>query len=139
MRLHPKTERGTELAYAQAVVAAGSKSNTTYADVPGLSISFVARNRPVMLELEHPFLQVGNAGAYADLAITTDTNTVLAAAPYYAAAAAAWGAVSTSVRLGTLTPGTTYTYKVRSKVSAGAYGLGSVSFAFPTFLRAVEL
>jgi hypothetical protein len=129
---------GVELGYASALVPSGARSNTAYADIAGLTITFVARERPVALKFFHPFHQVGNAGAFGDIAITDAAGTVLGGAAYFASTAAAWGSVVAETRV-VLTPGTSYTYKLRSRVSAGNYGLGSAAYALNSYIQAVEV
>jgi hypothetical protein len=138
-KLQAQAGAGIELGYASAVVPSGARSNTAYADIAGLTITFTARERPVVIKCVHPFFQVGNAGAFGDIAITDAAGTVLGGAAYYAAAAAAWGSVVAEARVSGLTPGSSYTYKLRSRVSAGNYGLGSAAYALNSYIQAVEV
>jgi hypothetical protein len=138
-RLQAAGGQGIELGYASALVPAGARSNTAYADIAGLTITFTARERPVALKFFHPFLQVGNAGAFGDIAITDAAGTVLGGAAYFASTAAAWGSLIAETRVSGLTPGTSYTYKLRSRVSAGNYGLGSAAYALNSYIQAVEI
>jgi hypothetical protein len=138
MRFAITPARGLELARATALVPSGARSNTAYADITGLTLSFVGRERPVALRFRHPFFQVGNAGAFGDIAICDSVDTVLAAGPMYAAAAAAWDMV-TGEAIVDVVAGTSYTFKLRSRVSAGSYGLGSAAFAFNTVFQAIEV
>jgi hypothetical protein len=129
---------GIELGYASALVPSGARSNTAYADITGLTITFTARDRPVVVKFYHPFFQVGNAGAFGDIAITDAAGTVVGGAAYMAPAAAAWGFVASEARL-SLVSGTSYTYKLRSRISAGTYGLGSAAYAINSYIQAVEV
>lgn len=126
---------------AHAQITADQATITTATDVTGLSVTFTAGSRPVWLEFwAAQWLQFTTSGDAAFIITDTVPNE--------------WGRMSSTktsgqhggpvlvrVRLVTLTPGTTYTFKARASASAGSLTLKAGpenSVNGPAYLRAYE-
>lgn len=110
---------------------------TVEADVTGLSITFVAGTKPVWLEAMANVEQLGGAAGLAVLIITDGSNAVQAKHPVNLASTA-FENLNPKRRL-TLTPGTSYTFKVRATTSAGTLSIFGAATNTPAFIRAVEV
>jgi len=107
---------GNELGHAQ-ITTSGAAQGPAAADVPGLSVTFVAGERPVEVELDGQFL-IANAGIYATAQLMLGT-TVIATVQTVTAAGSQPVNLRRCVRLSTLTAGSTYTVKVQVGVFSG--------------------
>ena len=127
---------GNEL--GSATLAAGTAPTTTSGaavDVPGLSVTFVAGERPVELRFMG---DVNNSGVNVTVVyFTLADNVVIQSSGYKPFAAANPQTIYAMARRSGLTAGTTYTAKVRFAVGAGT---GTVGSAFtPTTFQVVTL
>lgn len=107
---------GSELGYAQ-ITAVTAAISTPAADIPGLSVTFVAGERPAMVTFEGMFLASTTATyAYLTLVLTAAITGQLLRRT---TVAGEYLSLTRSARLTGLTPGTSYTVKARINVDAG--------------------
>lgn len=129
-----------ELAYAAKT--ANQAVTTSVADVTGLSVTFTAGTRPIMLRLFYqPVLFIGLPGEGVSFQITDSSNTVQQSGGPTAGPLKS-GVVFTcsgmlECRLGSLTNGVSYTYKVRMVGTAAGTLIGAATSS--NFLQAVEV
>lgn len=107
---------GNELGYAQ-IAAATAAIGTTTTDVPGLSVTFVAGERPVEVKTEGMFL-ANTTATYAYLTLVL-TSSVVGQLLRRANVAGEYLSLTRSARISGLTAGTSYTVKVQVNVDAG--------------------
>jgi len=129
-----------ELAYAEKT--ANQTITTSTADITGLSVTFTAGTRPIMLRFFHnTCLFIGTPGESVSFLIT-DSSNVVQGSGGCTAGHLKGGVVFTDsgrveVRLGSLTNGVSYTYKVRMLGTAA--GTLVVAATSKSFLQAVEV
>jgi hypothetical protein len=128
--------QGIELGYAD-ITANSSSIGTSDTDVTGLTITFTAPSRPVMLEARvSGAQQVGSTG-FPQVKLCDSSNTVLDTQGVGSYTAGAFtGALAPRVRLASLTAGTSYTFKVRAATTAGTM-VCDASSTQKGFIRAV--
>lgn len=132
----------SEKAYAQ--IASPTAIGTSIADVTGLSVTFTAGPRPIMLRVYLP--QGFFSGAAKPIAIRADitnsggttfgSGTSQTTIPDAGVAFTNSGIVA-EIRLGSLTDGVAYTFKVRAFATLA--GLILASSTTPAFLQALEI
>lgn len=129
-----------EMAYAQ--ITSNATIGTSVADVSGLTVTFTAGTRPIMLELYVPQLFSTTAGSTVSWLITDSSNNQKGSGGQVCASASVFGsyfaaAAVVKTRLGSLTSGTSYTFKVRANGTVShTAGVGSTS---PAYLQALEV
>lgn len=133
--------RSQPRALAYAEITSDVASISTAADVPGLSVTFTAGARPIWIEVWAA--QWIQATAQGDGAfILTDTvPTEYARTSATVATNAHMGPIAIKKRLSALTPGTSYTFKLRASASAGSLTIkagGTPGTNGPAFIRAYE-
>ena len=111
---------GNELAYAQ-ITAEFASSTASAVDVPGLSVSWVAGERPVYLEFSG-LMRCGSSTPLAWARMILGASTLVGVAGTTATGNAS---VHRAVRLTGLTPGTSYTAKLRLDLPGGTTGVSS--------------
>lgn len=128
---------GVELAYAES--AAGfSTTSTTPVDVTGVTITFTARVRPVMVLAGDGWTKNNTALANTTVAIyRVDTAANVAVGLITSATANAAQAWTLRRRL-VLTAGTEYTFKLQANASAGTSVLNNISQG-ATWIQAIEV
>jgi hypothetical protein len=131
------------LAYAQ-ITANQTGIGLSATDSTGLSITFTPGSRPVWVEFQAVSL-IQNTSTGQPILFVTDSsnNEVIRAVVPSLVAGASTGPVSAKRRLTILTPGTSYTFKVRGQTTAGTFDLRANVDAIPTvngpaYLRAYE-
>lgn len=120
------------LAHAQ-ITANQTAIGTSATDITGLSVTFTATSRPIWVEFYAVSL-IQNASTGQPLVFVTDSsnNEVARAVVPSLAAGASTGPVLARRRLTSLTPGTSYTFKVRGQTTAGTFDLRANTDAIPT-------
>jgi hypothetical protein len=130
----------TQLQYVERITNDTGFSNTTYADVTGLSITFTAGSKPIWLEFYTPIAVIGTSGAalFVQICDSTAATTYVESTP--TAAATNQNIVLPVRRLltGVFTQGTSYTVKVQRKVSSGVATLKGAAPNGPMYLVARE-
>lgn len=111
---------GIELAYAE-ITAPFVSSTASAVDVPGLSVTWVAGERPACLEFSG-LMACGSSTPLAWVRMILGANTMVGVAGTTAASNVS---VHRAVRLAGLTPGTSYTAKVRLDLPGGTTGVSS--------------
>lgn len=107
---------GNELGHAQ-ITTSGTAQGPTAADVPGLTVTFVAGERPVEVEVDAQFI-VATMGIYATAQLMLGT-TGIGSVQTVTTIASQQINLRRCVRLSTLTAGSTYTVKVQAGVFSG--------------------
>lgn len=111
---------GNELGYAEHILPMTNAANTTPVDVPGLTVTFIAGQRPIMFELAARLANAG-PGSVSVASVLLD-GTEVARLELNNTSAETWESLSVSRRLPLLTPGTTHTIKVAVKLGTGVSG-----------------
>jgi hypothetical protein len=106
------------LAYAQ-ITANQNGIGTSATDVTGLSITFTAGQRPVWVEASIALVKLNTAAGDPGVFITDSANNAVKSWNRTMTAGAS-GEVILRRRLAILTPGTSYTFKVRAQAPTGA-------------------
>lgn len=130
-----------ELGYAQATADQTFTAGAGAGDVTGLSVTFVATAKPVLIEIWFPQVQLAGAGS-AILFLAQD-GTALAQSNRTTVSA---GNQNLSYhmrrRISTLTVGTSYTFKAQSSALTVNHtikmGTGAGGGNMPGYIRAVE-
>lgn len=136
--------RATARALAFAQITANQTGFSTAADVTGLSITVTAGSKPIWVEAQIvTVVQQASSGAPV-IFITNDSNQEVTrwTTPSMAAGVAS-APVVLRRRLTILTPGTSYTFKVRASTSAGTVDVRANTDTIPTvfgpaWIRAYE-
>lgn len=130
--------RSRELAYAE--ITSTVSGITSEADVEGLSITFTAPPGPVYVEVELPALQqVTSAGTITvKLANGAGTEQLRIGSSTAVPAGSFVAGYGAKRKFTTLTPGTSYTFKVRASTSAGTLSIFSI-VSYAGMIRAYEV
>lgn len=126
---------------AHAAVTSSASVGTSEADVTGLTVTFTAGPRPILLHAFLPTIYSGTASSQVTLYLTDDSNTKLAAGVVRVSPTALLGnyygdGINVFGRLTGLTDGVSYTFKVRA-IGTVAHTIPASSTQ-PAFLRAQE-
>ena len=111
---------GNELGYAEHILPMANAANTTAVPVPGLTVTFIAGQRPIMVELACRLANAG-AGSISVASVRLD-GVEVARIELNNTSAETWESLSVSRRLPLLTPGTTHTVDVAVKLGTGVTG-----------------
>lgn len=132
------TAAGTELAFA-AATATQAGVGTAATDLTGLTITFTAPSRPVMLEAWIAGAQQVGAAGIPQVQITDSANNIQVIAGAGQQAAGNFTApIIPWVRLGALVAGNSYTFKCRGLTSASTCNFDA-SATQQSFLRAFQV
>ena len=126
---------GNELGYAE--ISGGSMTTTTSTtgvDIPGLTVSFTAGERPVQIVLEGQTANfAANKITYIDLLVG---GTVRRIFPQIGGESDKWSALHAETRIGGLTAGTTYAVTVKLRTEAPA--TSDARFASEAYLQVIN-
>lgn len=128
---------GRELGYAEVTNFSGVATNTSLADVAGLTITITVGSRPIFLEAYMPFNNITTGTGRAQIVIVEGGTTIQIGATPNIAASANAGSIRVGIRLAPSAG--SHTYKVQANVvtaTAGSYTSGAT---FPAYIRAVEI
>jgi hypothetical protein len=132
-------QRAVEKGYAEITTDVSGIASTTYVDVGGLSITFVAGTRPIEVEFFSPKLLESVLGTVMTFQICSlDAVTTYVEGVWTSPVANGQSAWSLKRVLRTLTPGTSFSMKLQVKVSSGAGFIGATAPKGPAFLSALE-
>ncbi|WP_030147673.1 hypothetical protein [Mycetocola saprophilus] len=109
---------GNELGYAQ-LTSQFNTASTTPVDVPGLTVTFVVGERPIMLRLDADMASQGPNGTAVAHIILDGVR--LAGPGLNAPPADRWVTISRGVRKGGLVPGSTHVAKIQLQSAATTY------------------
>lgn len=140
----PPVTRAVAKSLAFAQITANQTGFSSAADVTGLSITITAGNKPIWVEAQIVTVVQQTSSGIPVIFITNDSNQEVTR---WTAPSMGAGVLSSTVllrrRLTNLTPGTSYTFKVRASTSAGTVDVRANTDAIPTvngpaWIRAYE-
>lgn len=131
---------GKELGYAEITANPTAVSGTTVVDITGLSITFTARSRPIVV-VSYCMGALNNTATARteNLLITDDANNTKQSGKLYLNASALSASITPRYRYSP-TPGNSYTFKIRAGGSNAASNFTLQAGAtFPMSIQAIEV